>query len=108
MWRLPQQAFALTQRFPHQANFAMFQITQTAVNNPRGPAGGAGRKIILLHQKCSLAPVRALPRNGDSIDSAANHQNVKFLVMHLEWATHFHIYLDAFSRQSTTLLQSII
>src|SRR5205807_8961760 len=97
MRRLHQQALTFTQRLTHQPDLSMFQITQAAVNNARGPAGGAGGKIILLHQQRALAPLRTLARNRDAVNAAANYQNVKALVFGLNRATHVHHYLDAFS-----------
>src|SRR5436309_10063018 len=100
MRRLHQQALALTQRLTHQPDLSMFQVTQAAVNNSRGPAGRAGGKIILLHQQRALAPLRTLARNGHAVDAAADHQNVKALVFRLDRATHVYHYLDAFSAKN--------
>src|SRR5215469_2299061 len=46
---LTKQALALPQRLTHQANFSVFQVSQPAVNDAGGAAGGAGSKIFLLH-----------------------------------------------------------
>ena len=84
MRRLRQQPLAFTQRFAHQTDLSMFQVTQPAVNDSCGAAGGSGGKIILLNQQRALAPLRTLARNGNTVDAAANHQNVKALVSRLD------------------------
>jgi hypothetical protein len=96
MRRLGQQSFALAQRLPHQADLSVLQVTQPAVNDSGGAAGGAGGKIILLHQQRALAPLRTLARDGNTVDAAADDQNVKDLVLRLDIATHAYTYLDAF------------
>ena len=99
MRRVRQQAFAFAQRLAHQPDLSMFQITQSAVNDASGSAGGAGREIVLLNQQRALAPLRTLPSNSDAVDAAADYQNVKSLVLRLNRAAHAYIYLDAFSRK---------
>ena len=77
---LRQHALAFAQRLTHQADLSMFQVAQSAMNDSCGPAGGAGGKIVLLNQQRALAPLRTLARNGNTVDAAANYQNVKVLV----------------------------
>ncbi len=84
MWRLREQALTLAQRLAHQPDLSMLQVAQPAVDNAGGSAGGAGGKIILLNQQRALAPLRALARNGNAVDAAANHQNVKALVLRMD------------------------
>src|SRR5215467_4123008 len=98
MRELAQQAFAFKQRFAHQADFTMLQVTQSAMDDPGGTAGGAGGEIILLNQQRALAPLGTLTRNGDTVDAAADHQNVKALVARLYRAAHLGL-LDAFSEK---------
>ena len=84
MRRLCQQSLTFAQRLPHQPDFAMFKVAQSAVDDSRGPAGSAGGKIVLLNQQHALAPLRTLARNGNAINAAADHQNVKDLVLRMD------------------------
>src|SRR5256885_12898980 len=97
MRRLAQQAFALPQGFAHQVDFAVFQITQTAMNNARRPAGSARGKIVLINDQRVLSTQGTLARNGYAIDAAADNEYIKVLARRGRtlWATHFHLCLDA-------------
>src|SRR6266700_1745145 len=100
---LAEQAFALAQRFPHQAEFGMFQIAQTSMDDPGGSAGSAGRKIVLLYDQGPLAALGTLPRNGDAVNAAADHQHVKRLVARWERGIHRTFILTLFSKTVTLL-----
>jgi hypothetical protein len=58
----------------------MLQIPQTAMNDPRGPAGGAGRKILLFDQQSAPAGASAFSRNGHAVDPAPNHNYLEVFV----------------------------
>src|SRR5690349_6512531 len=75
------QSLSLAQRLAHQPDLAVFQVTQAAVNDARRPARRAAGKIVLLHQQSPPARLRTLPRNGDTIDTAAHHGYVKALAV---------------------------
>ncbi len=96
MRHLIQHALAFAQGFTHQAELSIFQVAQSAMDYSCGAAGSAGRKIVLLNQYRTFAPLRALTRNGNTVNAAADYQNVKILVIGLNWAAHIYIYLDAF------------
>jgi hypothetical protein len=51
------------------------------VNHPRGTAGGASGEIVLFDQQRAASGASALPRDGDSVDPAANYQDVKTLTV---------------------------
>jgi hypothetical protein len=51
------------------------------MNDASRAAGRAGREIVLLDQQRAPSGARAFPRNGDTIDSAADHQHMKVLVL---------------------------
>jgi hypothetical protein len=77
VWAFAQQPLALPQRLTNQPEFAMLQISQPAVDNPRGTAGRARRKIILLEQQRPRSGACALTRNGNAVNAAANYDDLK-------------------------------
>ena len=76
---LAEQAITLAHRLADEAQFAMFQVTQAAMNNARGAAGNPGGEIILLDQQSALAGAGALPRHRDAIDAAPDDDNLESL-----------------------------
>ena len=58
-----------------------FEVAQPSVNDAGRAAGRTGREIVLLGQKRAPARPCTLPRNGDAVDSAADHKHVKALVL---------------------------
>ena len=65
------------QRLAHQPDLGVFQVAQAAMNDARGPAGGAGGEVMLLNQQRTTAGASTFPRDGDAIDSAADHDHVE-------------------------------
>jgi hypothetical protein len=57
----------------------VFQVTQAAVDYPRGTAGYSRGEIILFDQQRMLAGARALPRYGDTVDAPADYHHLKVL-----------------------------
>src|SRR5947208_16589800 len=55
----------------------MLQIAQSSMNDPRGPAGRPGSKIMLLDQKRPFTAAGTLARNRNAVNSAANHDYLK-------------------------------
>ena len=47
------------------------------MNDPRGPAGRPGSKIMLLDKKRPFTAAGTLARNGNAVNSAANHDYLK-------------------------------
>jgi hypothetical protein len=76
---LAEQSLAFVQRFANQADLAMLEIAQSAVDNAGGTRRRARSKVVLLNQQDALAGLRALARNGDAIDAAADHDYVEML-----------------------------
>ena len=74
-----QQSFALADGFPHQVEFAMFKVAQTAVDDASGSAGYTRAEVVLLNQQGALAGAGTLARNGDSIDPSTDDHDVKVL-----------------------------
>ncbi len=76
-----QQTSPLEQRLAHQSDLRMLQVTQTAVDDACSTTGCAGGEIMLLQEKCAPPGPGALPRNGDAIDTAANHDHLEAFVL---------------------------
>src|SRR2546430_4156660 len=55
----------------------MLQIAQSSMNDPRGPAGRPGSKIMLLDKKRPFTAAGTLARDSGSVNSAANHDYLK-------------------------------
>jgi hypothetical protein len=70
-----QQALSLAQRFTHQADFAVFQVAQPAVDDPGGTTRCTGGEVMLLGDQDRLTGASAFTRNGRPIDAAADHNN---------------------------------
>jgi hypothetical protein len=77
----PEQSFPLVQRFPYQAQFAVLQVAQSAVNDARGSAGHATSEIVLFHQQGALSRPGTLPRHGHSVDSTSDYYDVETLAV---------------------------
>ncbi|MNW11295.1 hypothetical protein D3C71_2087160 [compost metagenome] len=50
MRRVAQQSVALDQRFPHQAELAVFEVAQPAMDHARQCRAGAGTEIVFLDE----------------------------------------------------------
>jgi len=74
-----QQSFALADGFPHQVEFAMFKVAQTAVDDASGSAGYTRAEVVLLNQQGALAGAGTLARDRDSIDPSTNDYYMKVL-----------------------------
>ena len=85
---LLEEALTLMQRFPNHSQLTVLQITQPAVDNACGAAGGAAGEVVLLHQQGTPPVAGALPGDGYPVDAAADHQNLKSLVLNCKRATH--------------------
>src|SRR5258708_13031334 len=49
------------------------------MDNAGGATGSARGKIVLFDQQCAFAAARALTRNGNAVDSAADYEDIKGL-----------------------------
>ena len=74
MRRIGQQPVPLLQRFPHQLEFAIFQIAQPAMHHPRQCSARPRAIIVALDQQHVDALQRQLPEHADAVDAAADHQ----------------------------------
>ncbi len=83
MGRDAQQDRTLAQRFAHQVKIQHFQIAQSAVNQVRIPAAGAGREMIPLHQRDLQRAVgnfraqRKIASRSRAVDASADDQDVE-------------------------------
>jgi hypothetical protein len=74
-----QKAIPLPHRFADQAQFAVFQIAETPMDDARGAACNPRSEIILLDKKGALARSSTLPGHGHSVDPATNDDDVEGL-----------------------------
>ena len=80
--RIPlKQPLPLPQRLAHLPNVAVFEVAQASVNDASRTAGRACGEIVLLDQKRASSCPRTFASDGDSVDSAANHNHVETLVL---------------------------
>jgi len=63
------------------------------MDDARGPAGGAGGEVVLLDQQRTTAGSGAFPRDGDAVDSAADHDHVEAFAFQRtpDWGSVIHI-----------------
>ena len=78
MRAVAQQLLAFAQRFSSERDIAAFQSVQPA-QDPAGAAGSAGGKVVLFHEKGAFAGARALARDGDTHNAAADDGDLKVL-----------------------------
>jgi len=81
-----QEEFTFAQRLADEADFSMLKITKSAMDDAGGAAGGSGREVVLFDQQDALAVAGTLPRDGRSVDTAANNDDVE--VPAVEGRTH--------------------
>lgn len=88
---LAQQPFPFANRFPYEIDFAVLQVTQAAVNDAGGAAGGAGGEVVLLDQQGAAPGAGAFPRDGNTVNSAANDDDLKALAFERppDWGAKF-------------------
>ncbi len=76
--RIGEQHLALAQRLAHQAELAVFEIAQAAMDElARGRGGGAGEIALLAQNDAEPAP-RGVARDPGTVDAAADHQQIDF------------------------------
>ena len=75
------QPLALPQRLAHLANVSVLEVAQASVNDAGRTAGCARGEIVLLDQQRSPPSARAFPRDGNTVNSATNHDHVEMLAL---------------------------
>ncbi len=90
---LLQQAPAFEQRLADQSELAVLQVAQAAVDDAGGAAGGAGGEVMLLHQQGAPPGASALPGDGNTVDPAANHDDLESFTFERapDWGSVVHI-----------------
>lgn len=68
--------FALHQRFAHQAEFVMLEITQAAMDQLGGARRGARGEIVHLRQRHRIAAPNSIARNAAAVDAATDDEYV--------------------------------
>ena len=81
MWVLPQQLFPFPQRLPDLSQITVLEIPQPAMDDSRRAAGRPRGKVVLLQQQRAPTPVSAFPCDGDAIDPATDHDDIKALIV---------------------------
>src|SRR5689334_24798998 len=76
-----EQALALAQGFADQAQFAVLEVAEAAVNDASGATGGSGGEIVLFNQQHRAMGAGTFARDGDAIDAAADDEHLKVLAV---------------------------
>ncbi len=76
-----EQGLALDQRFAHQAEFVMFEIAKTAVDQLGAGGRGVLGEIILLAEDHLEAAACGVARNAGAVDAASDHQQIDDVVI---------------------------
>ena len=71
-----EQHLALAQRFGHEPEFEVLEVTQSAVDELRAPRRRVRGEIVLFGQKNRHSPARGIAGNARAIDSTANDEQV--------------------------------
>src|SRR5215472_17299211 len=75
-WREPEQELAFPQAFPHQADHRLFEVTQAAVDQLAGTAGGATCHRVLLDDQHPVTMCRRCLGDAGAVDTGADHHYV--------------------------------
>ena len=75
--RHPQQDLALGQRLAHEAEPAVLEIAQAAVDELGGGGRGAGGEIVLLDQEDAQAAAGGVAGDARAVDAAADDGEVE-------------------------------
>ncbi|MNO76254.1 hypothetical protein D3C76_673250 [compost metagenome] len=76
MRRLAQQDLTLGEGLAHQAEFAVFQIAQAAVDQLAAGGGGMAGKVVLFAKEHGQPAPGSIRRDADAIDATADHGDV--------------------------------
>lgn len=71
--------FFLHTRFVDQADAALRQITQAAVQQPTRATARSKGEIVLLYETDSQSTHRSISGDAGADDSSANHEQIKWL-----------------------------
>ena len=79
MGRSVEQLRPLDQRFAHEAKLEPFEIAQAAMDKLGGGGGRGAGIVALLGQHHFQAAARSIARDGRTVDSAANDNEIEGL-----------------------------
>jgi len=77
MRRSAQQYFAFAQRLAHQTEFAVFEITQAAMDEFRRCRRRARGEVVLLEQDDAKAAAGGIARDAGAVDAAADNGEIE-------------------------------
>jgi hypothetical protein len=75
--RQSEQASALGARLEDEPQMAVLEVADPAVDEPRRPARGPAREVLLLDERDPQATERGVSRDAAAGDAAADHQKVE-------------------------------
>ena len=81
MRTIAEQPHPFAQRFAYLTDFAVLQVAQPAMNEPRGSAGRTGAEVVLLDQQGAALSPSALARNRDAVNPASDHHDLEALAV---------------------------
>jgi hypothetical protein len=70
------QHLALDQRLAHQAEFVIFEIAQSAVDQLGAGRGGSARQVVLLDQQDAEAAADGIACDTGTVDATADDQEI--------------------------------
>jgi hypothetical protein len=76
MWIPLKQPLPLPQGLAYLSNVPVLEVAQTAMNEARRATGGARGEVVLFDQQRTPSGARTFASDGDSIDSAANYDDM--------------------------------
>jgi hypothetical protein len=71
-----EKTVALFHGFAHQLEFALLEIADAAMDQPRGCRTRSAGEIRHLHQRRGHALCRQVAQNADAVDATANDQDI--------------------------------
>jgi len=77
MRRYPQQSLPFAQGFTNQPKFAMLQVTQATMNQPRGPAGGVSAEFTFIKHQYFQPAQSCISGNAGAIDATAHNSEIE-------------------------------
>ena len=77
----PRQAVALATRLPRDTQLTLADVAQTAMDELRGAARGAGGEVIALHEQRAQPTTGGVAQHPGAGDAAADHEQVDALAL---------------------------
>ncbi len=74
--RIAQKPVTFLERFLHELELSVFQITKSAVNHARKGSAGSGAVVVLFDEQHIQPLQRQLAEDADAVDTAADDEHV--------------------------------